>query len=253
MRSALYSLILLILVSPALGQLTGRMVVWNGDPGCGFRSRSVPKDDVFVCTSVLTERGTVATISHDGVTLSAAFLEDDEYHIVGAGITNETPDPIFFDADIWAAAHYKNRDAFANRKKPIGAETSVPSRDILRVLATGVKYENSLDAFIADGIKTNETKIYRRSDGTTYRADRIIPDKEAQAAAARQNSDRAKMVMNEQRRIRRTALTAKSVQANSSVKGLVYFRRFKESEFVVFSLSVADTTYVFQVPRRKNP
>ncbi len=131
------------------------------------------------------------------------------------------------------------------------AETSIPTRDILRQMATGVRQESSLDTFIADGQKVNETKEIRRQDGTRYKVDVIVPDKQTQEAVARQNAARSEMVMSEQRRIRETALTAKSVQPGQSIKGLVYFRRLKNVEFVVFSLSLDGTTYVFQLPRVK--
>lgn len=246
------SLVILITSVIAVGaQRTTKMVFWSGDAECGIKNRFVTKDDKISCSSVPTDRGPVSTITHNGVDLSVAFIEDDDYHVVGAGITNHTTEPVFFDADFWGAAHFKNKSSAQERQKPIAAETSIPSREILRSLATGVRNESSLDTFIADGQKTNETKEMRRSDGTRYRVDVVVPDKDAQAAAARQNSDRATMVMKEQSRIRATALTAKSVRPESSVKGLVYFKRIKEAEFVIFSLSVADTTYVFQLPRVK--
>ena len=251
MRIAISILVLLASASLNFAQRTGKLVFWSGDVACGQKSRSVTPDDTFVCGTIQTDRGPVSTITHNRVTLSVAFLEDDNYNIVGAGITNETAEPVFFDADMWGAAHFRKKEDFQGRSKPLLAETSIPSREILRGLATGVRQESSLDTFIADGQKTNETKELRRSDGTRYRVDVVVPDKQAQEAAARQNDARSNMVMAEQRRIRETALTAKSVQPGQSVKGLVYFRHVKNADFVVFSLSVAGTTYVFQLPRVK--
>lgn len=251
MKTLISLLILLASLSAAYGQRTGKLVFWSGDPGCGQKSRSITPDDKFLCGTVQTERGPVSTITHNGVTLSVAFLEDSKYNIVGAGITNDTAEPLFFDADMWGAAHFKKKEDLQSRKKPVLAETSIPTRDILRQMATGVRQESSLDTFIADGQKVNETKEIRRQDGTRYKVDVIVPDKQTQEAVARQNAARSEMVMSEQRRIRETALTAKSVQPGQSIKGLVYFRRLKNVEFVVFSLSLDGTTYVFQLPRVK--
>jgi len=251
MRILLSVLILIMVVSAAYGQRSGMLVFWSGDPGCGTRSRSVPPEELFVCDSVQTDRGPVSTISHNGVTLSVAFLESDEYNIVGAGIANTTSETVVFDADMWGAAHFKTKNAFIERQKPLLAETSIPTRDILRVMATEVRQESSLDTFIADGQKTNETKEIRRSDGTRVRVDVVVPDKETQQAVARQNDARAQMVMSEQRRIRETALTSRSVHPDSSVKGLVYFRKVKGADLVVFSLKIDDTTYVFMLPKNK--
>jgi hypothetical protein len=251
MKILLSVLIMIFSVAAAGGQQAGKIVFWSGEPGCGSRSKTFTASDVFSCTSISTDRGPVSTITHNGVTLSVAFLEDNTYNIVGAGITNDTSEPVFFDTDFWGAAHFKTKAAFQARQKPVAAETSIPTRDILRVMATGVTRESSLDTFIADNQKTVQTKELKRLDGTRYKVDVLVPDKETQSAVARQNDARSEMVMSEQRRIRETALTAKSVQPSGSVKGLVYFRRVKSSEFVVFSLSVDGTTYVFQLPRIK--
>lgn len=251
MKTLISLLILLISLSAAYGQRTGKLVFWSGDPGCGQKSRAIAADDKFTCSSVQTDRGPVSTITHNGVSLAVAFLEDDNYNIVGAGITNNTTEPLFFDADMWGAAHFRKKEDLQARKKPVLAETSIPTRDILKNMAVGVKQESSLDTFIADGQKTVVTKDIRKSDGTRERRDVIVPDTQTQEAVARQNDARYNMVMSEQRRIRETALTAKSVQPGQSLKGLVYFRRVKNVEFVVFSLSLDGTTYVFQLPKKQ--
>ena len=248
-RLVVFSILLSVLSVSA--QQGGKIVFWSGDPGCGSKSKAFSASERFVCSSVSTERGPVSTIQHNGLMLSAAFLEDSKYHIAGVIITNQTSEPLQFDADNWGAAHFKSKAAFQERKKPLAAETSIPSRDILRIMATRLRYESSLDTFIAEGQKTTESREIKRPDGTKYNVNVIVPDKETQRSVARQNLDRADMVMSEQRRIRATALTSKSVQPGHSVKGLVYFRRFKGSQFVVFSLSIEDTTYVFQLQSKR--
>lgn len=236
-------------VAVANGQGEGKVVFWNGEPGCGSRTRSVPKDAVFECSSVQTARGPVSTITHDGITLSVAFLESNNYNIVGAGIVNNSSETAVFDPEMWGAAHFRTKAAYQARESPLLAETSIPSRDILRLMAAGVKYESSLDTFIADGQKAVETKEVRKADGTRVKVDVIGPDKETQQRVVRNNTARAEMVVGEQRRIRETALTARSVRPEGSIKGLVYFRRVSNAEFVVFSLAINDTTFVFQLPR----
>jgi hypothetical protein len=52
--------------------------------------------------------------------------------------------------------------------------------------------------------------------------------------------------------MRRNALVAKAVAPNSSVKGLVYFRRIKKAGYIVFSLVLDDTNYLFLLPRSEN-
>lgn len=249
MKVLLSVVILINLIAVANGQGEGKVVFWNGEPGCGSRTRSVPNDAIFECSSVHTDRGQVSTITHDGVTLSVAFLENNDYNIVGAGIVNKSPETIVFDPEMWGAAHFKTKAAFQSREQPLLAETSIPSRDILRLMAAGVKYESSLDAFIADGQKAVETREVRKADGTRVKVDVVVPDKETQQAVRRKNTARAEMVVGEQRRIRETSLTARSVRPDGSVKGLVYFRRVSNADFVVFSLRIDDVTFVFQLPR----
>jgi hypothetical protein len=249
MKVLLSVLILMNSIVVAYSQGGGRVIFWNGDPGCGVRTKSIAAEEIFQCSSVQTDRGQVSTVTHNGVTLSVAFLEDSAYNIVGAGIVNRSDEFVAFDAEMWGAAHFKTKAAFQARERPVVAETSISTRDILRLMATGIKYESSLDTFIADGQKTVETREVRKADGTRVKVDVVVPDRETQQATVRQNMARAEMVVNEQRRIRETALTARSVQPGSSVKGLVYFRRVSNAEFVVFSLRVGDTTFVFQLPR----
>ncbi len=254
--SLMRTLILAIILSSAAGmsihaQQPSKMLFWTGDPGCGYRSGSFTASDSIGCSSVVTERGPVSQVSVNGVGLAAAFLEKDDYMIVGAHITNSTAEPIMFDTDDWGAAHFKTRSEFSSGEEPIVAETSIPTRDLIRSAIFGAKLGAIGDKMIAEGQVKSETREIRRSDGTRFRVDVIVPDTEAQKASIRRSQTEMEQVIKEQARIRDAALTAKSVRPNQSVTGLVYFRRVKEAEFVVFSLSVGDITYVFRLPSKK--
>lgn len=252
MKNFVSILILLTAVLAAYSQSAQKVVVWSGDKTCGFKSKAVTADDLVKCGSIATTRGPVSTIRLNGIALAAAFLEDDDYNIVGVHITNDKSEPVLFDSDLWGAAHFKTREDYFARKKPIAAETSFPSRDIVRGMSSDAKLGNSLDTFIAEGQRTVETKEVRRADGTRYKVDVIVPDKNAQLAADRRNINRTDTLLREQRRIRSTALTAKSVPPYESLKGLVYFRRKEDANFTVFSLAIHDVIFIFQVPKIKN-
>ncbi|MEQ1923183.1 MAG: hypothetical protein ABL952_11815 [Pyrinomonadaceae bacterium] len=234
----------------AAAQSRQNYIFWSGDKACGQKSSEIPDVETVMCSSTMTERGPVSTISHRGISLAVAFLDDDEYSIVAARVTNSNSEVIAFDSDVWGAAHFKAKTDFYSGGKPLVAETSIPSRNIIRRMIYANKLENSLDAVNAEGVKTSETKTVRRPDGTTQRVDMIVPDKEAQAASERRGLARSELITNEQRRIRSAALTAKSVQAGASVAGLVYFRRVKKADFVLYSLTIGETTFVFQLPRK---
>jgi hypothetical protein len=185
------------------------------------------------------------------VSLSVAFLEGDGYNMVGAAISNGGDKPVVFDTDSWGGAHFKKRSDYYERKSPVVAELSIPTRDIMRGLALGVKYENSLDTFMAEGARTTEAREVRRPDGTRYRVQTTVPDKEAVEQAARQNGARSELAAAQQRQLRETALTAKSVPGGGTVKGLVYFRKLKDIELSVYSIEVDGITYVFVLPYTK--
>nr|AUN37232.1 hypothetical protein [uncultured bacterium] len=253
MKTVFLALIVLTASLALYGQSGRKAVVWSGDAACGFRTKAFAPTDNLSCSTVTTERGPVSTVTYNGMTLSAAFLEDGDYYLVAAHISNPTNEIVGFDSDLWGAAHYRTRDDFYTRKPPITAETSIPSRDLIRSMASGTKLENSLGDFMGDIAMTTETREYKRADGTKYKVSVIVPDQEAQAAEQRQRITRGENLTSRQMRIRETALTAKSVMAGSSLKGLVYFRRVKNAEYVVFSLSVADAAFIFQVPRTKKP
>lgn len=249
MRAILFGLITLTFVTVASAQGGKKLIFWSGDANCGVKSRAVVAPETVKCEQVSTERGPVSKITYDGIVLSVAFLEDDDKLIVGANIKNTTDAIIGFDPDMWGAAHFKTKSGFYGGEKPIAAETSLPSRDMIREMSSDGRLVNSIGEFIAETQMTAETRRVRRPDGTEYIRTTIIPDKAAKEAEARQKENRHETLSNEQRRIRSTALTVRSVAANSSVKGLVYFRAYKKAEFVIYSIKVADTTFVFQLPR----
>lgn len=249
MKLLLSGLVIISLASAAHAQSPKKLIFWSGDKNCGFKSRGITSPETATCESIGTERGPVSAITYDGVTLAAAFLEENDQLIIGARIANSTDEIIGFDSDDWGAAHFDSKSNFNAGAKPILAETSVPTRDIIREMSSEGKLENLLGEFVAENQMTAETKRVRRADGTEYLRTTIVPDKEAREAEARQKVNRTESMTNEQRRIRATALTRKSVPAHSFVKGLVYFRLEKKAELVVFSLKVADTTFVFLLPR----
>lgn len=232
----------------ALGQERPRMIFWTGEAACGYRTGTFTDKDQISCTSTRTERGPVSTISLNGVSLSAAFLERDEHIIVGARIANSTGEPVMFDTDLWGAAHFKTKSGYYEGDPPILAETSIPTRDMIRSVIFGKRLGGVGDKTVAETRVKGETREIRRSDGTRYKVDVIVPDRDEQNASARRVSAEMQQVIEEQARIRETALTAKSVRGSDAVQGLVYFRRMKEADFVVFSLRVGDTTFVFQLP-----
>jgi len=251
MKPGILALAISILAISAAAQNARKVVVWSGDPACGFKNRNFTPEDQLSCASVATDRGPVSTITHNGVTLSAAFLDDGEFSIVAAHIANKTAEVVGFDSDLWGAAHYRTRDDFIARAQPLVAETSMPSRDIIRSMAAGTRLNNSLGEFMSDISMTAETRELKKLDGTKYKVTVIVPDKEAKVSEARQGVTRVASLTAEQQRIRSTALTAKYVPAGGSIRGLVYFRRVKKAEFVVFSMRIADTVFVFQLPRAR--
>lgn len=251
MKIILSGLILFFIPAGFWAQSPAKLIFWSGDKNCGTKSRSVTDPGTVRCETIATDRGPVSSITYDGFSLAVAFLEEDEKLIVGAQITNSTSEIIGLDTDDWGVAHFKMRADFRTGVKPIAAETAIPTRDIIRSLAKGGKLENSLGEFVADNQMTAESRRIRRSDGTEYTRTTIVQDKAAKEAEVRQRTNRIENLTDEQRRIRNTALTNKFVPAHGSVKGLVYFRAVKKAEFVVYSLKVADTTFVFQLPREK--
>lgn len=249
MRVFVSFLFVLTLAAAAWAQAPQRVVFWSGDAGCGYKSRAFTAEDKVACSVVTTERGPVNSLTVNGVGLTVAFVEEGEYHVVAARITNSTDEFVMFDADVWGAAHFKSREDYSARRKPIVAETSIPTSLIIKSMAYGTKLGNSLDTFIAEGEKTSGTKSVRRPDGTVVRTRVIVPDENAKEAAARNTEIRSENTANEQRRIRRDALTTKTVPAKSFVKGLVYFRLVEKAGFVLFSFRVGDVNYVFRLPR----
>lgn len=252
MKGIVSILLLLILVVAAGAQTSRKVIFYNGDKNCGHKSRSIPSDDRITCTAIKTDRGNVSVIAHNDVNLAVAFLEDDDYILVAAKITNTGKEPLIFDSDRWGAAHYETKAGAYKGVRPLVGETAIPSRDIVRGMTSGRKLDDSLDTFIAENQKTSEIRDVRMPDGSRVKRMVVVPDKAAQEDAQRRGEVRLASTTNEQRRIRSTALTAKTVMPNDAVKGIVYFRRVKKAEFVIFAFELDGTTLVFQLPRKTN-
>jgi hypothetical protein len=129
------------------------------------------------------------------------------------------------------------------------AETSIPTRDIIRGIKSGTSIDNSADAYLAGITKTSEVKEIRKPDGTRVPVVVITQDKTAQDIATSRGEARTSLAENEQRRIRSTAMTAKWVAPQGEAKGLVYFRRVDKARFVLFVMKIENITYLFRFLR----
>ena len=110
--------------------------------------------------------------------------------------------------------------------------------------------DNSSDVFLAGITKASQVREVRQADGTRKRQIVIVDDQQAMTDASLRGASRKQFSNSEQERIRKNALTEKTVPADGSVKGLVYFRRVKKAEVVVFSFRVLDSIYVFRLLRK---
>ena len=228
-----------------------KVIVWSGDKACGHTSFIVSPNESITCESFNTPRGIVSVVNHDGINLAVGFLEDDDYIIVATRIGNTTDLPFEFDTDLWGAAHFETKDGCFKGKKPLVAETAIPSRDIVRGIKSGVNLDNSMDTFMASISKTSEVKEIKRQDGTRVKRVVITDDQEAVRVAGSRNDSRTEHATGQQERIRKTALTQKWLRPKGSAMGLVYFRRVTKAELVVFSFRLLDTTYIFRLLRDK--
>jgi hypothetical protein len=223
-----------------------KVVVWSGDKDCGRAVTQVS------CESLQTPRGIVSVIN-DGassVSLAVSFSEDGDHIIAATHIKNTSDEPLIFDSDIWGAAHFSKKESARNGGRPIVAETAIPSRDLLRGIRSGAAVDSSADSFMASITKTGEVREVRQQDGTRQRKLLIVDDQQAVRDAGQRNDSRREHAISKQERIRKHALTQKSVPAFGSAKGLVYFRRVKKADVVVFSFKVLDSIYVFRLLRK---
>lgn len=243
------SAIAVVMVPSCLGQQSGGIVFWSGQETCGWKSAPVEDAASYRCSSLPTGRGSVSVVVHGGVTLSVAFLEHDEFLIAAVQIKNSSAEPLNFDPDSFGAAHFKKRKDFIEGRKPIVAETAVPTREKVRELSSKVRTENSAGDLMADIQMTSEVVQIRRPDGTVYRVKRIVPDKQAQTDEEGMGEIRSGLARKKMSRLRENALTARYASPGEAVKGLVYFRRVKKAEFVVLSFKLLDTEYVFLLPK----
>lgn len=238
-------LITFLAVAVAQSQSPLKVVVWSGDKNCART------DDQVTCESLETPRGNVSVVTdrRNAISLAVSFYEEDDYIIAATHLKNTSDEPLIFDSDLWGAAHFK-RDEARRGGKPLLAETAIPSRDLLRGIRSGAAVDNSADSFLASIMKSGEVREVRQADGSRQRRLVIVDDQQARSDANSRNDTRRAVANTEQERIRKHALTQRSVPALGSAKGLVYFRRVKKADIVVFSFRVLDGVYVFRLIRK---
>lgn len=223
-----------------------RVVLWGGDPACGYRGKAIAADEKVSCSSIETPRGTLTVINHDGLSLAVGFTEEDGRMIAAVLLKNSTSQLVEFDTDLWGAAYFRTAESFYKGARPLTAETAIPSRDIIREVKSDVALDNSADVFMAGITKASEVRQIRNSDGTSTRKVVIIDDPNAQTDAASRGESRSQQADDKLAQIRRSALTQRWVAASDQIKGLVYFRRIKKAKLVVFSFAIGDTVYMFR-------
>jgi len=242
-------ILLLILATAIPVSAQRRYVVWTGDEACGQRGSGIAADESISCSSVETPRGRVSSFAHDGLTLTVAFVEQDDYIILGVHIRNDTGVTIQFDSDKWGAAHFESLEALQVRKKPIAAETSIPYRDLIRNARALASKDVAIDTYMADQATTMETKRRRREDGTVVTNTVMASDEEAARLARERSISRQTLAAQEKERYREGSLDVKWLSPGGHTKGLVYFRKYDKAGLVIFSLKVDGTVYIFRLPR----
>jgi hypothetical protein len=205
-----------------------KTVMWSGSSECGWKNERISSGDIYVCSSVPTDRGSVSVIEHNGIVLAAVFSRDGKFTTAAVQIVNKRSEALSFDSDLWGAAQYRSRAELLAGKQPLVAEFSIPSRDTARGIASRANSDNAADEYLASVQQTVQTVEIRQPDGTRLRVKQTVPDASEQEAAAGRSEARSVISERERERIRQNALTAKSVSPNSCVKGLVYFRRKRE-------------------------
>lgn len=246
MRNTFALLIAVLAASFTHAQTPLKVIVWTGDKNCGRPAAQV------TCVSLETPRGLVSVVNDNRSSLSLAvsFYEDGDHIIAAAHLKNSSDEPLQFDSDNWGAAHFSKKENARSGGKPILAETAIPSRDLLRGIRSGAAVDNSVDSFMASIAKSSEVREVRQADGSRQRKLVIVEDQQAKRDASSRNDSRREHSITKQERIRKHALTQKTVPAFGYAKGLVYFRRIKKADVVVFSFPVLDSIYVFRLLRR---
>ena len=246
MRNIFAVLFALTAIAFAQAQSSTKVVVWSGDKNCGQPSGQ------FSCHALETPRGSVSVVNDkaNAVSIAVGFYEEDDHIIAATHLKNTSDQPLIFDSDIWGAAHFSKRESAQVGRKPLLAETAIPSRDLVRGIRSGTAIDTSADSFMASIAKAGQVREVRQADGSRQRRLVIVDDQQAVTDAGLRNQAKREASNNEQERIRKHALTQKSVAAFGSVKGLVYFRRVKKAEVVFFSFRVLDSVYVFRLLRK---
>ena len=247
--STIFTLCALLILCTAGGLAQRRYVVWSGEQDCGAKGGGIFGSEVISCSSVETPRGTVSMLSHDGLTLGIAIIEEGELLILGAQIRNSTPAVIQFDTDLWGVSHFRKISDPTDRVKPLAAETSIPYRDLVGGANASAAKDSAIDVYLAENSKTARTREVRRPDGNRTRSTVVLPDEDAVRMADDRVVSRRALAGEEKEKYRNSPLARKWLAPNTAVAGLVYFRRYRKAELVIFSIKLRDTTYIYRLSR----
>ena len=246
MKRTSFIAIIAVMAGNALAQEARKAVVWSESETCGYKKNIDPATDPVKCLTINTEKGRVSVFEHSGLKLWIVLAFDDSKLLISTSLTNATDEPIAFDSDNWRAAHFESIEDFRNKKAPVFAESSIPSRDLLRGIRNGNARASSLDSYMANTHIVPKMVEVRKPDGTRTRVMVQGPNEEEQFLATTRFRNRDELTLEQQDAIRKNALTAKFVAANSTIKGLVYFRREKKAAYSMISMPIGDTTYILQ-------
>jgi hypothetical protein len=243
----IFALLIAVAATAIVGaQAPLKVIVWTGDKNCARGTSQV------TCESLETPRGIVSVINDplNELSIAVSFFENGDHIIAATHLKNTSDESLLFDSDLWGAAHFKRKEKSALDSPPILAEMAIPSRDLLRGIRSGAAVDSSVDSFMASIARSGEIREVRQPDGSRQRRLVIVEDRQAKQDASLRSDARREHAIDEQERIRKHALTQKSVPAFGSAKGLVYFRRVKKADFVVFSFRILDSAYVFRLLRK---
>lgn len=237
-RLILFTLFLFCATS-VFSQEKRTLIVWAEGEKC----KEINEDlQGVVCDTFIVDGSVVRSISYQGINVASKVSDNGDNVVGDFYIYNNSEKRILVLSRPSSITLYRSKEEFMNRKDFLISAFAIPPEKIASKIQNKVIWANALNQFGAN-MQTQQAQI--NSNGKT--ATVTMPNTQAQQNAARQNEQRTLEANDKSASILSSALKQNTVFVQSSISGLVYFKRHKKATFGIVFISIDDKDFAFDV------
>lgn len=218
------------------------LIVWAEGDKCKEINNDLQDVDNLVCDTFIIDGSIVRSITYQGISIASKVFDNKENIVGDFYIYNGSGNRVLALSKPSTITLYRSKEEFINRKDYLISAFATPPEKIVDKIENRVIWANALNQFGAN-MQTQQAQI--NANGKT--ATLTMPNIPAQQNAAIENNRRTASAIDKSASILSTALRQNTVFNQTSLSGLVYFKRHKKASFGIVFISVDDKDFAFDV------